>query len=639
MTPSAAVMTAVPSEPTGTVEVALDRARRLLKRDCVAAERQCREILEVAPAASAYRLLGRALAGQKRHGEAAVTFDQAIRLEPGDGESWHELSVQLLLLGDEQGAEKAHGRALSVNALDPRLQAAAQALLDKKLTRAEQLLREHLAQKPNDLGALRMLAELAGRLEREDEALALLDVVLEAAPQFRQARSNRAAVHYFAGRFVEALEDIDQLLAREPGNPSAHSLKAAILIGLGRHDEAIPHYEAALSTQPDHPRLWMGYGHCLRTVGRGDEGIAAWRRAIELEPGLGEAWWSLSDLKTMVFSDDDVGVMAATLERNDISEDSRLHIHFALGKALEHAGEAERSFHHYAEANRLRRAAIDYNPGELTRRVDRSKQILTASFFAERAGRGSAARDPIFVVGMPRAGSTLIEQILASHPLVEGTQELTDIMALFQREAAAVDSHGADALSATPPARFASLGEEYLERTRVQRQTERPIFIDKMPNNWQHLGFIHLILPNAKIIDARRHPLACCFSNFKQQYSKGQDFSYNLADVGRYYADYVSMMEHIDHVLPGRVHRVHYETIVEDTEAEVRKLLDYCELEFDPDCLRFHENERAVRTASSEQVRRPIYREGLDGWRAYERWLTPLRDALGEILDDYPVKL
>jgi hypothetical protein len=332
--------------------------------------------------------------------------------------------------------------------------------------------------------------------------------------------------------------------------------------------------------------------------------------------------------------------MEAALDRDDLGEEDRFHLHFALGKAHEDAGNHARSFDHYADGNRRRRAMIDYDPGEISDSVRRSAALLTADFFAARRDAGSPARDPIFILGMPRAGSTLIEQILSSHPLIEGTQELPDIAQLARRlggrklksEASAYP----ECLAAIAGDELQALGEEYIARTRIHRKTERPLFIDKMPNNWLHAGLIHLILPNARIIDARRHPLGCCFSNFKQHFARGQAFSYDLDDVGRYYRDYVGMMAAIDRALPGRVHRVFYETMVEDTEAEVRRLLDYVGVDFDAACLRFFETERAVRTASSEQVRRPINREGLEQWQPYERWLAPLKASLGDVLDRYP---
>ena len=384
----------------------------------------------------------------------------------------------------------------------------------------------------------------------------------------------------------------------------------------------------------------MSFGHVLKTVGRLDEGIAAYRRAIALAPALGEAWWSLANLKTVRLGRADIEEMTAALAAPGLTREDLFHLHFALGKAHDDSGEAEAAFRHYAEGNRLRRALIGYDSDETSRAVDRSIALFTPAFFAERDGWGCLAPDPVFILGMPRAGSTLIEQILASHGAVEGTMELPDIPALVKRLGARTrkseESAYPEALAALGPDALRSLGEDYLERARIHRKTGKPFFIDKMPNNWAHVGLIRLILPNARIVDARRHPLDCGFSNFRQHYARGQGFSYALADIGRYYSDYVRLMAHFDRVLPGRIHRVVHERLIDQPEVEIRALLDALGLSFDPACLRFHENKRAVRTASSEQVRRPINREGMDQWRAYEAHLGPLKDALGPVLDAYP---
>jgi hypothetical protein len=335
-----------------------------------------------------------------------------------------------------------------------------------------------------------------------------------------------------------------------------------------------------------------------------------------------------------------VQVMRTQLQDARLQDDDRLHFHFAAGKALEDAGRYAESFEHYAAGNAIRRGQVRYDPEENADHVRRSRAALTPDFFAARAGSGSPAPDPIFIVGLPRSGSTLIEQILASHSQVEGTQELPDLAILARRlsgkKLRSQESLYPEVLAELGMNDFHALGEEFLTMTRVQRKSAAPLFIDKMPNNFAHVGLIHLILPNAKIIDARRHPLGCGFSCFKQHFARGQHFTYDLAELGRYYRDYVALMVHMDEVLPGRVHRVFYESMVEDTEAEVRRLLAYCHLPFEEACLRFYENERAVRTASSEQVRTPIYREGLDQWQHYEPWLGPLKNALGPVLETYP---
>jgi predicted Zn-dependent protease len=527
-------------------------------------------------------------------------------------------------------------RALDAAVRDPALMRAAQALLDNDLPVAERALRPHLHANPFDVAAIRMLAEVAGRIGRYGDAEKLLRRALDLAPDFTAARANLATALYRQNRPGEALEALDTLLDQEPDNAGGQNLKAAALSRTGAYEEAIALYAEVLARHPDQPKVWMSCGHVLKTVGRTDEGIAAYRRALALAPNLGEVWWSLANLKTVKLGAGDVAAMTAALETVGLSEHDRLHLHFALGKALEDAGDAEASFRHYADGNRIRHAQVGYDPEETSRHAERAEALFTREFFAARAGQGSPVPDPIFILGMPRAGSTLVEQILASHPLVEGTMELPDIPLLARRVAGKEEAEWADRISGLSADELRALGEEYLERTRVQRREGRPFFIDKMPNNWVHVGLIHLILPNARIVDARRHPLDCCFSNFKQHYARGQGFSYSLADMGLYYADYVRLMAHFDRALPGRVHRVIHERLLDDPEAEVRALLAALGLEFDPACLAFHENRRAVRTASSEQVRRPINREGQGQWRPYERWLGPLKEALGPVLDAYP---
>jgi tetratricopeptide (TPR) repeat protein len=443
----------------------------------------------------------------------------------------------------------------------------------------------------------------------------------------------------------EALTQVDLVLATEPENPNYRNLKATVLVGIGEYHQAIDLYTRILAEYPNQAKIWLSFGHVLKTAGRLEESIRAYRKSLELAPHLGEAYWSLANLKTYRIEGADIEAMLAQLARANTSTDDRLHLHFALGKAYEDEAQFETSFEHYERGNHLRRSQLHYSAADNTSLVQRSRALYTREFFGTRRGAGCQAPDPIFIVGLPRAGSTLLEQILSSHSLVEGTMELYDMISLARSLGDSVERSGPGEHAVTTyPEVLATmsldglreLGERYLERTRIQRKTDAPFFIDKMPNNWLHVGLIQLILPNARIIDARRHPLGCCFSAFKQHFARGQSFSYSLEDVGGYYRDYVELMAHFDTVLPGRVHRVLYESMIEDTAAEVRRLLDYCGLPFEEQCLRFYENERAVRTASSEQVRRPIFRDGLEQWRHFEPWLAPLRTALGPVLESYP---
>jgi len=672
-------MSTTTTEPAGTVATALAHARRLLGVDPRLAAEQAGAILEAVPRhaeatlilATALRLAGDlpqalrtldplsrafpqsppvqlehgwvlAAAGQTQGAVAA--FRRAVAAEPDLAEAWRGLAEALELVGDEAGAQVARARQTVLQirggVRDPALMAAAVALVDGKPGEAEKALRALLETRPDEPAALRMLAEAVARLGRQEEAETLLVRCLEIAPGFTAARQNLATVLYRLGRSEDALVQLERLLADEPRNPAHLNLKAAALARIGEYAQSIAIYEDVLARHPQQPKGWMSYGHALKTVGRAADCAAAYRKAVDQAPSLGEAWWSLANMKTWRFDEADLAAMEAQLARADLSDDDRLHLDYALGKAHEDAGRWARSFEHYARGAALRRAQLAYDPERNRRHVARSKAVLTAGLFAERAGQGCPAPDPIFVLGLPRSGSTLVEQILASHSAVEGTMELPDIGAIAKRLGGAKSSREPSAypeiLADLDPDQLAALGQEFLDRTRVQRKTGRPLFIDKMPNNWAHVGLIALTLPNAKIIDARRHPMGCCFSGFKQHFARGQAFSYGLDDIGRYYADYVELMAHFDAVLPGRAHRVIYEEMVADPEAQIRALLDYCGLPFEESCLNFHENDRAVRTASSEQVRRPIFKDAVEHWQNYESWLDPLKSALGPVLTCYP---
>ena len=517
---------------------------------------------------------------------------------------------------------------------NPNLMAAAEALLENRLEDAEPILRGHLRDAPTDVAAIRMMAELAARVGRLKDSEALLRRALELTPDFGAARANLATVLYKQNRFPEALEHLNAVLAEGGDNPVQQNLKAAALGRIGGYEEAIALYQELTTRFPDHAKLWMSYGHMLKTVGNQNESVAAYRRALAVEPTLGEVYWSLANLKTVSFSDDDVAAMDAALASGGLGTEDAYHLHFALGKAMEERADHAAAFAHYAKANALRSAELHYDPQSISDQVDKIITLCRPEFWRARAGQGHDAPDPIFILGMPRAGSTLIEQILASHSMVEGTMELPDIPAMALREGRGSD--WIDALSGFSAQDAERLGAEFIERTRIQRKTAKPFFIDKLPNNWNYIAFIRLILPNAKIIDARRHPLDCCFSNYRQHFAKGQAFSYDLAHMGQYYADYVRLMAHFDTGKPGHVYRVIHEELLENPEREIRGLLDFLGVPFEDNCLNFHQSTRAVRTASSEQVRRPINRDGVDQWKPYAAHLEPLKRALGPLWETYP---
>jgi tetratricopeptide (TPR) repeat protein len=663
------------SEPLGSLEVALAHAARLLDGNPALAAEQAGEILKVNPghpaatlllgvarraggdAAAASDTLGTlvsihpqwalahyelalALSGMERNAAAIAALQRAVTLKPDMADAWRALGDELTIAGDAAGADSAYAQNVRASTKDPRLLSAAAALCENKIPQAEALLRAHLKKYPTDVAALRMLAEVAARLGRYGDAEILLTRCLELAPSFAPARHHRAIVLHRQNKPAAALREVTELLAKDPRNPGYNNLKAAILARIGELQDSIEIYAGILAEHPVQPKIWLSYGHALKTSGRENDSVAAYKKSIELLPNLGEAYWSLANLKTAQFTSAQVDAMRLQLRRPDLAVDDQLHLHFAMGKALEDRRDYAASFEHYAQGNRLRRAQLSYQPEEMSTHVSRIKSSFNAQFFADRLNYGAAAPDPIFIVGLPRSGSTLLEQILSSHSQVEGTMELPDIAGIARSLfdiAKKAQISGYPALLATMTAdQCRELGERYILQTRIQRKTAAPFFIDKMPNNFAHIGLIQLALPHAKIIDARRHPLGCCFSGFKQHFARGQSFTYSLEDIGRYYRDYVELMAFFDEALPGRIHRVAYESMIEDTESEVRKLLEYCGLPFEESCLRFYENERAVRTASSQQVRKPIFREGVEHWRHYEPWLDPLKKSLGAVLEAYP---
>ena len=584
---------------------------------------------------------------------AVASMRRAVAVDPTRPQAWRRLGDHLDVMGDRSGAEAAYLNHVRHAVHDAALMNAAADLHANRIPEAEAGLRNHLKQAPTDVVAIRMLAELAMRLDRGEDAERLLERCLELAPGFHEARHNYAIVLNRVNKPQQGLVELERLLRGDPGNPAYRNLKAVALCHTGDYETAIDIYSALVSENPKQAPIWLSLGHAAKTAGYLDRAIAAYRTCIELDPEFGEAYWSLANLKTFRFSDAQLETMQAALARRDLKDEHRLSLEFAVGKALEDRADYAPSFQHYARGNALRLVQIPYNCDDTTARLSRVREIYTAEFFRERAGMGCDAADPIFIVGLPRAGSTLIEQILSSHSAVEGTMELPDIISITRalRNAAADGRAGgpsrpsmaSGALGLLPGAyhdvlarlrgdELRALGEQYLARTRIHRKLGRAYFIDKMPNNFAHVGLIHLVLPNAKIIDARRNPLACGFSCFKQHFAHGQNFSYGLDNIGRYYRDYVELMAHFDAVLPGRVHRINYEDMVENTEREVHRLLDYCGLPFEEACLRFFENERPVRTASSEQVRQPIYRSGVNHWQHYEPWLDPLKAALGKEL-------
>ena len=663
------------SEQMGSLEEATKNAAELLEVNPALAAEQAQAILEAIPnhppavflLASAQRLSGDPQAAlnilepllNAQHEWAAAWFEygaslglvgrgdeaidallKAVKFQPEHPEAWRFLADHLMAIGDSDKADAAYARHVACSTRDPDLRLAAAAMVKKEISVAERLLKKHLMQKPTDVSAIRMLAEVASRCDRNREAQDLLWRCLELAPSFTAARYNLALSLQRIENVTGALAQIEKCLEADPENPSYRNLLAGVLGRVGEFGRANKIYARLLEEYPDHSRVLLSYGHVLRTEGRQEESIVAYRKSIKLDPTLGEAYWSLANLKTVRFDQDDLAAMERHISDAELSKKDQWHFHFALGKAYEDAKEYEKSFQHYADGNALQLSSHSHDADFNSKRTDRLIEAFTREYFEDRAGMGCLSPDPIFVIGMPRAGSTLLEQILSSHSAVEGTSELPNMISLAHelRKEAETDQIAAytTVLPRKNAAQLQALGEQYIESTRIHRKTGLPFFIDKMPNNFLYAGIIQTVLPNAKIIDARRHPLGCGFSNFKQSYARGQNFSYSLDDIGRFYSDYVRLMAHFDQATPGRVHRVFYEDTVADTETVVRDLLEYCELEYEPACLRFFESKRAVRTASSEQVRQPIFKGGTEQWKHYEEWLDPLKEALGPVLDKYP---
>jgi tetratricopeptide (TPR) repeat protein len=563
-------------------------------------------------------------------GAALSAFLQAVNLNPALPASWRALSILFRAAGRREEAEAAAAHVEKLNTLAPEVVTASSMFADGETHAAEFLIREYLKRSPRDVEAMRLLARIGMELDVLEDAEFLLESVLTFAPKYHLARCDYVRVLLKRHRNAKALEQSRILLGADPHHRDYRAVYAASCQALGDYDEAIRMYRALAEQTPEAADLHLSIGHALKTQGRQKEAIEAYWSAARVRPDFGDAYWSLANLKTYRFAENDIARMRAREADAGIATTDRYHLCFALGKALEDCGEFSESFTYYARGNALKRAEVAYRPEIIERNERAQKAIFTKSFVQSRQGVGCDRRDPIFIVGLPRAGSTLLEQILASHSLVEGTMELADIPRLVVRlqgrrpdESPLYPAN----LAELPPDQLHRLGEKYLADTAVYR-SGRPFFIDKNPNNFRHLGLIHLILPNARIIDARRAPMACCFSNFKQLFAAGQEFTYSLEDIARYYRSYLSLMEHWDIALPGKILRVQHEDVVAALEANVRRILDFCELPFEPSCIAFHETARNVRTASSEQVRRPIYTEGLDQWRNFEPWLGPLKEGL-----------
>jgi tetratricopeptide (TPR) repeat protein len=574
---------------------------------------------------------------------AIVAFTQAVNLNPALTASWTMLERLYRIRDDINGAAMAAEQVSILEQLPPEVVRAGSLFSDGELSAAENILRPYLRNAGHHPEALRLLARIEQQYSAFDDAEQLLEGALKLTPNYRAARFDYIHVLLDQQKYLQAREVIGAMLRVDPGSSDLLLLDAAAYAGLGKLEEAIELYRKLLAESAELCEWHVALGHALKSMGRQKEAIESYLKAASIRPSFGAAYWSLANLKTYRFSEKEIGQMRGEEATSVIDPVDRYHLCFALGKAYEDLNEYWESWQFYERGNAFKRTESGYRPEIAEANTRKQIEVCSAEFFAARAGFGVLAPDPIFIVGLPRSGSTLAEQILASHSQVDGTQELPDIPRIVRGlnrknlEGARPDPNNPrypGMLTDLSRGDLCQLGQTYIIGTRAYRGN-KPFFIDKMPNNFRHIGLIHLMLPNAKIIDVRREPMACCLSNLKQLFASGQEFTYSIEDIARYYRNYLELMRHWDAVLPGCVLRISYEDVVKDLEKNVRRILEFCGLEFEPACVEFYKSVRSVYTASSEQVRQPIFREGLSQWRNYEPWLGPLKLALGDALSQY----
>lgn len=563
---------------------------------------------------------------------AIAAYARAVQFNPALEASW-SAQAKLLRVADRAAeAQAAEAQAHRLVKLPREVLAVMHHLHEGRLLRAEEICRAYLRKHPRDVEGMRLLAQIGIKLGILDDAEFLLESAVTFEPDNIQLRLDYMDALRRRQKFEQSRTQAEALHKRDPDNPLFQSHLAIESMQTGDYDRAFDLFDKVLVRLPDDPATLTSRGHALKTTGRSGDAVASYRAALAAKPDHGDAYYALANLKTYSFSDEEMRAMRAQIDQTNLAFMDRVHLCFALGKAHEDREEYEASFAFYEEGNALKRAQTRYSADAMSEELARQKQACTPELFAKHEGAGDPSPDPIFILGLPRAGSTLLEQILASHSQVDGTLELPNILALAHRLRGrkAGQSRYPGIVHELDAEQLAACGADFIENTRIHRQGA-PFFIDKMPNNFRHIGLIHLILPNAKIIDARRDPMDCCFSGFKQLFAEGQEFTYGLTEVGRYYSDYVDLMTHWDEVLPGKVLRVQHEDVLDDLEGQTRRMLDYLGLPFEHACLDFHQTDRAVRTASSEQVRQPINRKGQGAWKPFEPWLGDLKAALGPL--------
>jgi len=579
--------------------------------------------------------LGTVLLNMKRHEEAAKHLLKATQLDDKNADALFKLGGALKAIGRIDDAEQALKRSIELSPQKGKLAQAAELFIQRKFREAEQIAKQLLQENPRDINAAILLARIAIDAGCYDDAEVILRKIVQIAPSFIEAWHDLSTALREQDKLMEAVEVLDRAIQLDSNNAASHHLHASALAMTAKPEQAALAYKRAIELNPNVPKAYLGLGHVLKTVGKQEEGIAAYRKAMQLHPNLAEAHYSLSNLKTFRFTDEEIDDMRYRLEHEPLTDQSKVHFAFSLAKAYEDANDYDQAFEYYARANDANRQAIAYDPVQNEVMNSNIRKVFNAALFEQYRGQVMGCQDaaPIFILGLPRSGSTLLEQILASHSQVDGTSELPDL-SLVSSSLTDGRPRGVaypEAVLDLSPEAITALGEQYIERTRRHR-ADAVHFTDKMPNNFIHIGLIQLMLPNAKIIDARRHPLDSCMGCFKQHFAKGQTFTYDLFELGEFYLEYHQMMQHWDEVLPGKVLHVQYEDVVADLETQVRRLLDFCELPFEDSCVNFHETERAVRTASSEQVRQPIYSRSVNSWQRFEKQLQPLISILEPIL-------
>ena len=612
-------------------------AARRLRGDVASAREKLETMAAESPGIAAIQYeLAVLLAESGEHAAAVRHLSRVVELEPAHTQAWGALGDALLATGDKAGAASAYARQFASSVLDLKILEEVSTLGAGEFQNVAAMLGEYLNIHPTDLAAQRLLGQTLLRNAQIEAAEQAFVRALKLDPSFHAARADYVSILHLQRNANEEIRQLDLLLEVEPGSADFRYLKAIALYTSGQIESALAYCEELIRAEPKRAKFRLAYAYALRFAGRRQDCIAAFRDAIALEGGFGEAWWGLASLKTVHFTPSDIHAMRTELARQDLPEGDRQLLHFALGKALDDCGDFEGAFGHYSIGNAEIRAANPFDFQSIAQSLGDKRLSFRREFFVARSHAGNLSREPIFILGLPRSGTTLVEQILASHSFVEGCGELPGMSAVAHRlestpasRAGRSDEENADIFSGED---LRALGEDYLNRSRAWRHLERPFFTDKLPGNFHHLGLICSMFPNATIIDVRRHPLACCFSNFTQVFPVRCGPSYDLTDMGRYYSAYVEMVGHFDRVLPGRIHRVFYEDLVQNPESEIRRLLDCCGLSFEEQCLRFYDTDRAIQTISSEQVRQPMYQNSIGHWHRYEQWLDPLKTALGPVL-------